>query len=171
MNDELIFYANETVKDCVAKAERVYQRIFQPPTIRFDLRGTSAGQALYFQNTIRINAQLFRENVDAFLKRTIPHEVAHLISYAVYGNDGLGHKARWKSVMRSLGVSDATRCHSYDAQPARKVARRFQYVCGCNGRIHNKLTAIKHNRMKRSLALSGRSRYLCKFCRVSLKPI
>lgn len=153
----LLYYATETVRDTFAKASRAYGRDFILPAIKFDLCGETAGWACYKRNIIRLNIKLFEDNVDSFITDTIPHEVAHLVSNAVYGREGRGHKARWKSVMLALGVSDSSRCHSYTTTPAR-ILKRVTYVCDCLT-THN-LTLVKANRLKRNP-----NHYLCRHCK------
>lgn len=163
MND-LVFYANEVVRDTVDKAAKHYNRSFPIPTLRFDIRGRTAGQAIYNTNVIRLNPTLFRENENQFITKTIPHEVAHLISRQVFGKNGRGHGEGWKSVMRALGVIEITRCHSYDTKPSR-IVRRFAFGCNCAGKVH-RVSSVKVNRMRR-----GRVTYSCKICRTDIRPI
>lgn len=160
--NELLFYANETVREYILKAERIYGRRFLLPRIEFGIRGETAGRAFYKSWRIELNTQLFQENQNVFITRTIPHEVAHLISYALYGNEGMGHKTRWKSVMRALGVQDATRCHKYATTSARIVKRKYHYVCNCH--VPHILTSIKHNRIRRGV------KYRCRHCIAILQP-
>lgn len=159
MNEELLFFANETIKDYLAKAESFYGREFETPTVEFGLRGSTSGRAYYLRNLILLNRQLFHENQNKFLTNTIPHELAHLISFTLYGQAGMGHKLHWKNVMRVLGVQ-ASRCHCYQTTPARVVKRKFGYTCSCQRVRH--LTAIKHNRILRG------TNYICRICRTKI---
>ncbi len=120
MEDELTFYAREAVADTIATAKRVYKRDFATPEISFKLTGRCAGRAHYSENRIRLNLQLFRENTDKFITRTIPHEVAHIIAYTLHGLQGVGHGYYWQKVMRELGVEDSSRCHAYDTSNTRR---------------------------------------------------
>lgn len=81
--------------------------------VEFSLKGTTAGMAYIGQKVIKYNPTLLRENPEAFLARTVGHEVVHHAAYAKYGNEISGHGEEWKRMMRKLGLPD-TRCHSYD---------------------------------------------------------
>jgi SprT protein len=170
MNEESRYYAVEAIKEGLAKATAHYKRAFPFPTLSFDLRGRTAGQAVHRQNGIekfhiRLNAQLFKENQNEFITRTIPHELAHLISFRVYGSAGLGHKTLWKGVCRVLGMKDVTRCHRYKVTPAwtRRKLERFNFGCGCQVHFLTKIRA-------RRIQLGTRS-YRCKACKGKLYRI
>jgi predicted SprT family Zn-dependent metalloprotease len=89
------------------------------------------------------------ENVDKFIARTVPHELAHLICDRVHPHAHQSqlvrtatgwkrtkrdvHGAYWKEVMRVLGVPhhEITRCHSYDVSNAKRVTTRTTYAYKC----------------------------------------
>lgn len=73
--------------------------------IKFDLRGTAAGQALRRsgQYMLRLNSDwLDREAFKFMLDCTVPHEIAHLVCFM---NPQLGqhHNTGWQQVCRALG--------------------------------------------------------------------
>jgi SprT protein len=134
--------------------------------ISFNLKGNRAGTAQYSKSgnhELRFNRRILMENGEKFLEDTVPHELAHLITYALYGvdRDYKGHRrikphgTEWQNVMRKLGYKP-TRCHNFDVEPARKVAKKYRYSCGCK-EYH--LTAIRHNKI-----LGGKSSYSCTRC-------
>ena len=88
-----------------------YNAEFDFPRIEWVICGSTAGRAWLGQWRIQLNEQLCKENMEDFMNDTIPHEVAHLIAYKVFGDDG--HGDGWKSVMRALGLNPS-RCHNYD---------------------------------------------------------
>jgi len=90
-----------------------YGAEFDFPRIEWVVCGTTAGKAWLGQWRIQLNEQLCKENIEDFINDTIPHEVAHLIAYKVFGDDG--HGDGWKSVMRALGLNPS-RCHNYDTR-------------------------------------------------------
>ena len=82
------------------------------PKITFDLKGQIAGRAYYKGDwKIRYNLIYSQKFFPQFLKETVPHEVAHLLEYLIYGKTG--HKQHWKMIMRDFGISNASRCHRY----------------------------------------------------------
>lgn len=131
------------LKQCIAIAENRYKITIPFPTVRYDLRGTTAGMAYYSQWMVKFNAILLIENFEEFLEDTVPHEIAHLITEKVYpeahrrawGGKSSPHGDQWKSVMRVLGA-DPSRCHSYDVTNARvRETASYEYQCQCCGEI------------------------------------
>jgi SprT protein len=153
----------QQISDCInkyfemAKTFWPFQlRDWKKPTLSFDLRGTTAGAANLRENHIKINQGLFSENKEAFFKRTIPHEVAHLVAYIVFGDTG--HGVDWKFTMNRFGC-DSSRCHSYDVSNVKisKTVTRFLYTCQCSKPLH--LTKGQH------VKLLGGNRCVCSKCR------
>ncbi len=131
--------------------------------IRFDLRGQAAGQAIVPRKgppVIRYNRQLLRENGEAFIARTVPHETAHIAAHFLHGRGIRPHGAEWRALMVLYGA-DPSRCHSYDTSrsTARRL-RRFRYRCACR---EHQLTSIRHNRVRKGM------RYLCRECGEALR--
>lgn len=116
------------IHECYDKARAQFPTFNRPyPTVRFDVRGMTAGWAYTNQNLIRLNPVLLNENGDDFINRTPGHEAAHIIANTVYGNSG--HGPNWKSVMRFLGL-DPSRCHNFDTSNARVSAKsQHAYTC------------------------------------------
>ena len=83
------------------------------PTVRFSLRGTTAGKAWWDRNLIEYSPSLLAGNVEDFLRQTVRHEVAHLGARAKWGASIKPHGKEWCSCCWHLGIP-ATRCHSYD---------------------------------------------------------
>jgi SprT protein len=133
-------------------------------SVRFDLRGRSAGQARLGSPgpaLIRYNPALLRANPDDFLASTVPHEVAHLIAFARHGIRIRPHGVEWETIMRHMGA-EPRRCHAYDVSGlAIRRLRELDYHCNCRG---HRLTSIRHHRV-----LAGQT-YLCRQCGSPLKP-
>ncbi len=152
------------LRDCLKKAEAHFNREIKMPTIRYDLRGTTGGQACSRDWSVRFNSVLLIENTEKYLATTVPHEMAHLVDHAiydslsgrrfVYSNSGGYRRAKrsvhgdtWIRIMWLFGVANPTRCHNYDVTNARvKEKQKFEYRCShCNAqvmvgpKIHTKL--------------------------------
>ena len=143
--------------------------------VLFDLRGTCAGQARYtrvYGSTdivniiIRYNPVLLTENVEDFLARTVPHEVAHIVAQKVFGSyvTKVNHGQGWKNVMAAFGC-DATRCHDYDVSNARvRNVVRVDAKCACMTHQITKKAATR---------ISMGAKYTCRKCKtaVLLAPV
>ena len=154
---------NAKIQEGIAIAKAAYNVDVQMPKIVYDKRGTTAGTANYRTWTLNFNAVLLTENVEAFIARTVPHELAHLVNDLVYPEahateikwTGRGYKRTkrdvhgdtWQSIMRTLGASPK-RCHSYDVSNAKmeKNITKYQYKCSkcggvveCGAKVHKKI--------------------------------
>ena len=132
--------------------------------IRFDLRGRAAGQARFGPRgpwVVRYNPVLLCANAEDFLATTVPHEVAHLVAYALHGARIRPHGPQWRAIMQYFGVAPE-RCHRYDLSAVRSRAlREYDYHCTCRG---HRLSSIRHNRV-----LAGGT-YICRRCAAPLRP-
>jgi len=165
--------------ECVAIASSHFNIDIKMPTIVYKKRGTTAGTASYYTNTIDLNPTLLMSNIEAFMKRTVPHEMAHLITGVVYphtnsrvcGGKRSPHGSEWKSVMRVLGA-DPSRCHNYDTSAIKKRSSSYEYICeGCGGSV---MMGIKrHNKHQHALNVYGRNHYShsgCRKAKLTWKP-
>jgi SprT protein len=146
------------------RAEQHFARRLPCPEILFDLRGQAAGQARIAADrttVIRFNQALLNANPKPFLAQTVPHEVAHLVAFHVFGLRIRPHGPEWQSVMM-LFDAHPQRCHSFalEEAPRRRLAQHT-YHCGC--RAHT-LSSIRHNRVRRG------QRYYCRVCGQLLVP-
>ena len=128
------------------------------PEVSFDLSGKTAGMVVFRHNgqtLIRYNRTLLIENGDAFIQRTVPHEVAHLMAREIFGPSIKPHGKQWREIMAFFGA-DNSRCHNFPLpEKERRRMRYFAYRCGCR---EHQLSAIRHHRI-----LAGVS-YLCRRC-------
>ncbi len=150
-------------RECIQRAEQLFERDFPLPRIRFDLSGRIAGmfRLRRQQQEIRYNPYLFGKYFDDNLANTVPHEVAHYLVSELYGwRNVRPHGAEWKAIMCRLGAKPTVTCR-YDLSgvPQRRQ-RRFNYSCECTTHA---LSAIRHNRVQR-----GQGYYTCRQCRQPL---
>lgn len=165
-NDDLQARARAETAAWVVRARSLLDmsaRRLPVPEVRFDLRGRSAGQAIYARRSrvcaIRINAALLASHPREMLDETVPHEVAHVAIYRLYGNRVRPHGPEWKALMRAFGL-DPSPCHTLPAEPARTL-KRFRYECACDEPAW--LTSIRHKRAK------GGTKYICRRCGETLR--
>lgn len=145
--------------ECIARAGRLYGRVFPEIPVRFDLEGRAAGmyQVRGRQQVIRYNPYLFARFPRDSLEVTVPHEVAHYITDMLYGMYRVRpHGAQWRAVMQAMGADPrVTADYDLSGIPVRRQ-RRFVYRCACR---EHRLSTCRHNRIHR-----GAMRYFCRAC-------
>jgi len=157
----------DSVEKTIKKSEKIYSRRFDRIPIKFNLKGSTAGQYCYIKGSNSSNGSYFRFNLDIAIengkssyKSTVIHEVAHHISRVMAeGKYIKPHGVEWKRVMSDLGLNPV-RCHSYTVPEKTRRLKYFDYECDCQ--THN-VSSIIHNRM-----LKGQKRF-CKKCKSNLR--
>lgn len=134
-------------------------RHLKVPSVRFDVRGSTAGKASRDGQSVRFNMDIAMANWERF-DQTIAHEVAHSVVAQVWGwASGRGsikpHGKEWQYVMRCLGF-EPERCHSMEVPQRARTVRYHAIRCGCPG--GGQVSTVRANRM-----LKG-TRYRCGQC-------
>jgi len=134
----------EEISDCIDRFVSIAKQSWpnklkdwNKPFWCFNLQGTTAGLAYYKANKIHLNHGLLIRNKQDFLSQTIPHEIAHLVAFRVFGESGIGHGKEWKFVMRVFGI-EPNRCHKYDVSETKRkrTIKRYLFSCGCESKLH-----------------------------------
>lgn len=144
---------------CLARACELLSDVDQAGNIsvRFDLRGRAAGQARFTPAggmEIRYNLAIATLQPDQFLRETVPHEVAHVVTWLLHGQRVRPHGSEWQAIMRHLGVDHPRRCHDFQMPPLRRQ-RKWPYHCAC---ATHQLSTTRHRRAQQG------TRYQCKAC-------
>lgn len=122
---------------------------------------STAGRAYYRKNKIMMNERLLTDNPHE-IEKTFAHELAHLISFALYGEAGKGHGTNWKRVMKQLGY-EPDRTHDLDVSAyARKHSVKAYAKCQCS------TFALKARRVNK--ILRG-AKYRCLKCSTHLELV
>jgi SprT protein len=140
-------------------ASEKLERHFAEPTLVYQQRGTAAGTAWLEKWEIRLNPVLLLENQQAFVDEVVPHELAHLLVWKVFGRVP-PHGKEWKWMMQEVLGVPARRTHQFEIASVR--AQTYPYRCGCQ---QHHLTVRRHNRV-----LRGESEYRCVRCKSLLTP-
>ena len=169
---EISFYKNEIIailKDGIAKLEKHYLISGKSVTIPFPkigfskLTGTTAGMAYLNTNTIEFNHALMWRNWDDFKKRTVLHELAHLINHQINGTQTDAHGIKWQIIANLLGCS-VKPCHNYETKNSGSIT----YTCNCYAenkkRIHN-ISLVNHLKVLKGMDI------VCPKCRCKLKRL
>ncbi|KXO13969.1 Protein sprT [Moritella sp. JT01] len=145
------------IATCYQQAEQHLNRTFPRPQIHFNQRGKAAGSARLQINELRFNPILLQENQQHFIANTVPHEVAHLLVYQIYGRTK-PHGEEWRQVMNQIFDLAAKTTHQYDV--SRVKGKTFTYACHCTEHL---LTIRRHNKIVRD-----NIKYICRYCKQSL---
>ncbi len=170
-SDIQIDMVHQRTQELVHQASRYFGRVFPAPTITFRRSGKNAGTAFLIQNRINFNPVFLVENFQEYINQVIPHEVAHLIVFQVYGKQRnlnksffrkrsipvKPHGEEWRHLMESVFGADAFTTHNFDT--ASLGIKTFTYQCGCQT---IELTTRRHNRIRNGVS------YRCKRCNVEL---
>lgn len=65
----------------------------------------AVAEATWWNYTILYNQKFFKVDFDIILSEVVPHEIAHIVAYQVYGTDIGMHGREWRNIARFLGNS------------------------------------------------------------------
>ena len=130
------------------------------PTIRFDLTGGRAGQALSSKNILWYNIDLAISDPVDMYSQTVPHEVSHLLSKMKYGTGIKPHGYQWQYVMVHCFNLSPKVCHNIEREVNTSARTYYNYTCKCGN--HFQVTERKHLSI-----LSGSPRH-CKRCHTTI---
>lgn len=155
--DALQQAANTRVYQCIDAANRQLGTQLHYPAVGFTLRGQSAGTAHPTQWRVRFNPILLQQAPETFFDEVIPHEVCHLVTFALYGRVK-PHGPEWRSLMTQVFNAPANTTHQLDISAVQ--GKTFAYQCEC-GPVA--LSIRRHNKIQR-----GQATYRCNRCQQAL---
>lgn len=112
---------------------------------------TTAGRAYSAQAKIELNPRLQvldEEKREQEIRQTFLHELAHVVAYSRYPNQGIkAHGPEWKKACADLGIPGEERCHDLQLGRRTTMRKNYAYLCPvCEEVIY------RVKRMKRSVA-------------------
>lgn len=143
----------ERVAACIRQANQRLNKRMPLPSVLFNQRGKSAGSARLQRWELRFNPVLLAENPQAFLEEVVPHEVAHLVTFRLYGKVR-PHGREWQQIMSAIYGLEPRATHSFDVSSVQ--GETFLYRCQCSD---YPLTIRRHNKIQR-----GQTSYRCRQC-------
>lgn len=166
----LIDRVDQVITDCISVAEAHYKHKFARPHVLYDLTGTTAGTASFYNWQIRLHPGFLTKYAEEFIMDTVPHEFAHLVADQMYppdyhklaeGGKREIHGPAWREVMGVLGA-EPTRTHEYDTAEYAKPKSKYEYYCpNCNAM--SVFGATQHNVQQGP----ARSKFYCTQCYVA----
>ncbi|QIW16700.1 SprT family protein [Pasteurellaceae bacterium RH1A] len=145
------------LKCSLEQASAYFGREFEQPAVTYTVKGAKAGVAYLRENEIRLNPVLLAENGADFIQQTVPHELAHLLVYQLFGRVQ-PHGKEWKMMMEEVLGVPAEVYHCYDLA---KVRQTFAYQCACQT---HQLTIRRHKAI-----VEGKAIYHCRKCKQVLE--
>lgn len=144
------------VEECIRQANRFFDIRLPVPECNFRQKGRSAGTAYLQKHEVRFNYFMYQQDPDRFLDTVVPHEVAHLVVYQLFGTDVKPHGVEWQRVMEHVFGVEPERTHKFQTPPPKKS---YPYRCQCQ---RHELSSQRHSRAKKG------TQYICKMCRTTL---
>ncbi|GJJ80306.1 SprT family zinc-dependent metalloprotease [Pasteurella canis] len=154
---ELKMQVQRKLIHCLQLAEKHFKRTFPLPIVTYQVRGLKAGVAYLQSNEIRLNPVLLLENREEFISQVVPHELAHLIVYQVFGRVQ-PHGKEWREVMMTVFSLAPKVYHQFDI--TRVKGKTITYYCACR---EHQLTMRRHYNIQNKKTV-----YLCKDCKSKL---
>ncbi|MGJ8525479.1 Protein SprT [Halomonadaceae bacterium LMG 33818] len=153
----------EQVERCMQHAKTFFPTL-PSPSVWFDLRGKSAGQAHFGRKGLRFNIILLQQHPLIFLNQVVPHEVAHWVVQYGISPRVAPHGKEWRYMMTHLFGIPADVTHRMDV--SRASPSPFLYQCQCRDE-HGQLVMHAFTTRRHNMVGKGR-RYVCKRCRSEL---
>jgi SprT protein len=148
------------VEQCITHANQRLNKRLPMPAVSFRQRGKIAGSARLQGWEVRFNPVLLEENPQAFLNEVVPHEVAHLVTFKLFGKVR-PHGREWQIIMTEVFRIPARTTHSFDISSVQGTT--YLYRCRCS---EHQLTVRRHNKVQRKQAT-----YHCRRCQQPLQAV
>lgn len=103
------------------------------PKVTLAKDGSARGKAYYRINRINLNPVYLATGGEEVVSQTLPHELAHLLSYNI--DSETGHGKAWRKWCKFLGI-DPTRCHSEGLVSA-NMDKFIQFLNSNNPSLNN----------------------------------
>lgn len=155
LSDALWADVETRIRELFKVASRKAGRIINPVRLRCSLTGDTAALAHGGkQGYINLNPRLLIQNKRAYFQDTIPHEVAHIVAWEIFGWRIADHGREWRTVMAWFGA-EITVYHHYRDNSRHQVHQTYAYRCKCRT---VQVSAATHREMEKG------ETFRCKSC-------
>lgn len=131
MNEDTIKQALEQILcEAMLRVEEVAgERFAASIQVEWNKRMRStAGRAFWPESRVELNPKLIEISLEK-VRRTLLHELAHLLAYHRCGRRRIApHGAEWQVACADLGIPDERATHRLPL-PSRQQQKRWRYVC------------------------------------------
>lgn len=139
------------VDEVIALARNIFPRYTTPsPTVSFDLRGRSCGGTATGYRAMQFNLDWYKADPDAYLSIVVPHEVAHIVTKAIYPNAS-AHGREWKTICLRLGGDGKRTCSLPSTAangPVRSARRVSEYRYMSDSGIEVWVGPVHHRKLQ-----------------------
>ena len=103
---------------------------------------SNAGRATWPSALIELNPRLVEISQEE-VRRTMLHELAHLVTYERWGNRRIqAHGPQWRKACRDLGIPNESATHQLSL-PSRTMKRQWRYACPVCERTFERVRRFK----------------------------
>ncbi|PXY98561.1 SprT family zinc-dependent metalloprotease [Gilliamella apicola] len=138
-------YLHNQVMACLRKhLTQANQRLnteYKEPKIVYRSKGSIAGSAILNRWEIQLNTTMLCENGEKFIEEVVPHELAHLITFQIYGKVK-PHGKEWQYIMSEIMKLHPKVTHNFNFK-----RKEYVYICDCQ---EHYLSSIRHNKIEKN---------------------
>ena len=152
-------YLHNQVMACLREhlnqANQLLNTEYKEPKICYKSKGSIAGSAILNRWEIQLNTTMLCENGEKFIEEVVPHELAHLITFQIYGKVK-PHGKEWQYIMSEIMKQHPKVTHNFNFK-----RKEYVYLCDCQ---EHYLSSIRHNKIEKN-----KISYQCRKCGTILK--
>ena len=138
-------YLHNQVMACLRKhltqANQLLNTEYKEPKIVYKPKGSIAGSAILNRWEIQLNTTMLFENGEKFIEEVVPHELAHLITFQIYGKVK-PHGKEWQYIMSEIMKQHPKVTHNFNFK-----RKEYVYICDCQ---EHYLSSIRHNKIEKN---------------------
>lgn len=138
-------YLHNQVMACLRKhltqANQLLNTEYKEPKIVYKPKGSIAGSAILNRWEIQLNTTMLFENGEKFIEEVVPHELAHLITFQIYGKVK-PHGKEWQYIMSEIMKQPPKVTHNFNFK-----RKEYVYICDCQ---EHYLSSIRHNKIEKN---------------------